>query len=99
MLLTDTPLVPVVISLVLRLHEEGAEAVVAKLRSRSEIEVGQLRDVWLPVVAETPEPQKLHAWLESLPGVAFVDVTFVEVVPAPESLPCSGDFSLEPDLK
>ncbi|MBK9992317.1 MAG: hypothetical protein IPP19_16755 [Verrucomicrobia bacterium] len=92
---------PVVISLVLRLAEDAVarQAVLAALRKHGGIEAGEQRDCWLPVVAETAQPQELHAWLESLPGVMFVDVTFVEVATEAEAQPCSGDFSQEPNLK
>jgi hypothetical protein len=92
---------PVVVSLVLRLSDDGVarQAVHAALAVRNDIEIGEQRDCWLPVVAETAQPQELHAWLESLPGVMFVDVTFVEVVPDAEAQACSGDFSQEPNQK
>lgn len=85
----------VVISLVLRLSDDGVarQAVRAALRKRGDVEAGDQRDCWLPVVAETSQPQELHAWLESLPGVMFVDVTFVEVATEANVQPCSGDFS------
>jgi hypothetical protein len=91
----------VVISLVLRLSDDGVarQAVLAALRKRGDVEAGEQRDCWLPVVAETSQPRELHAWLESLPGVMFVDVTFVEVANEAESQPCSGDFSQELNQK
>ncbi|MBK8477212.1 MAG: hypothetical protein IPL39_13225 [Opitutaceae bacterium] len=78
---------PVVISLVLRLHEEDAlpTATLAALRAHPSLEIGTVCDSWVPLVAETPDPRELHRWLESLPGVASVDVAFVEVVPQPDA--------------
>ena len=98
---TEVSSEPVVISLVLRLTEDAVarQAVLAALRKHGGIEAGEQRDCWLPVVAETAQPQELHAWLESLPGVMFVDVTFVEVATEAEAQPCSGDFSQEPNQK
>lgn len=89
---------PVVISLVLRLSDDAfaRDAVLSALRKRGGVEPGELRDCWLPVVAETKQPMELHAWLESLPGVMFVDVTFVEVVGDADAPARSGDFSQEP---
>ncbi|MBK8476143.1 MAG: hypothetical protein IPL39_07450 [Opitutaceae bacterium] len=74
---------PVVISLVLRLREEDAlrTTTLATLRAQVGLELGAIRDSWIPLVAETPDPRELHRWLESLPGLASVDVAFVEVVP------------------
>lgn len=84
---------PVVISLVLRLHEDAAlrTATLATLRACAGIELGAVRDSWLPLVAETPTPRELHHWIESLPGVQLVDVTFVEVVPQLEAPPGASD--------
>jgi hypothetical protein len=81
--LTSNAPAPVVISLVLRLRESEADcaAVFTALLTRPEIELGAMREGWLPLVAETADPRELHAWLESLPGIAQVDVTFVEIVP------------------
>lgn len=89
---------PVVVSLVIRMHDElqSQEGVYAALRSRPEIEVGEAFGSWLPVVVETGSPRELHAWLEELPGVAFVDVIFVEVVADLAAGTCSGDFTQEP---
>jgi len=92
---------PVVVSLVVRMHDEQQlqEGVYTALRTRPEIEVGEAFGSWLPVVVETGSPRDLHAWLEALPGVAFVDVIFVEVVADVATGTCSGDFSQEPHLK
>ncbi len=78
---------PVVISLVLRLREEEAlrTATLAALRAHIGLELGAVCESWVPLVAETPDPRELHRWLESLPGVASVDVAFVEVVPQPDA--------------
>ena len=70
-------------------------AALSALNNHRGIQPGELRDCWLPVVAETDQPMELHAWLESLPGVMFVDVTFVEVVSDPDVPTSSGDFSQE----
>lgn len=97
----ETAPAPVVVSLVIRMHDELRlqEGVYVALRTRREIEVGEAFGPWLPVVVETGSPRELHAWLESLPGVAFVDVIFVEVVAEVAAGTCSGDFSQEPHLK
>ncbi|MFT3867044.1 MAG: hypothetical protein QM715_00975 [Nibricoccus sp.] len=97
----ETPQTPVVVSLVIRMRDELQlqEEVYEALRSRPEIEVGEAFGPWLPVVVETGSPREVHAWLETLPGVAFVDVTFVEVVPEAAAETCSGDFSQETPLK
>ncbi len=97
----ETVPVPVVISLVLRLGDDAIafDGVLSALRGRGDVEVGVRRDCWLPVVAETNQPMELHAWLESLPGVMFVDVTFVEVAGDTDASVCSGDFSQEPNIK
>lgn len=98
---SEVSIPPVMISLVLRLSDDGLarQAVLGALMARGGLEIGELRDCWLPLVAETNQPMELHAWLESLPGVMFVDVTFVEVVADEAVKPCSGDFSQEPLLK
>jgi hypothetical protein len=78
---------PVVISLVLRLTGDPQlrVSVLEALRAELGVELGELREGWLPVVAEIQDPRELHAWLENLPGVLFVDVAFVEIVPEPLS--------------
>ncbi len=82
---------PVLISLAVRLHEDAnlRDAALAVLRTRSDLQLGNLHELWLPVVAETLSPIELHAWLESLPGVISVDVAFVEVTSDPGQTPTS----------
>ena len=79
------------ISLAVRLHEDAnlRDAALAVLKTRADLQLGNLQDLWLPLVAETLSPTELHAWLESLPGVISVYVAFVEVTSAPEPTPPS----------
>lgn len=61
--------------------EPAAQAtVVARLRTRPELTLGELSQRWLPVALETrddDESREVHDWLMALPGVAFVDVVSV----------------------
>lgn len=69
--------------LVLTLSTDAAlaEEAVASLRARSEFTPGERNDRWLPVVLETANDaasRVAHDWLNSLPGVEFVDVVYVD---------------------
>lgn len=68
--------------LVLTLNAEAAlaEQAVASLRTRPEFTVGERNDRWLPVALEAADDaasRAAHDWLNSLPGVDFVDVVAV----------------------
>ncbi|MBK1791811.1 hypothetical protein [Persicirhabdus sediminis] len=61
---------------------EQRKSALEQLSNHSQIEVGQLEDRWLPVVAEsnnTKNSHELHEWIEQLPGVNFVDIVFASV--------------------
>lgn len=50
------------------------------LQSRSEIEIGQCVERWLPIAidaADDEESRQLHDWISALPAVEFVDVVSV----------------------
>jgi hypothetical protein len=72
---------PVVLGLVLALPPEGPEReqVLAALAARPELRLGAPQGHLLPFTTEAADPMELHRWLEALPGVAAVDVAFVEV--------------------
>jgi hypothetical protein len=72
---------PSVISLVLTLHADPAlqSAALAALAANPEVEIGPRRGLWLPIVATVPDARAFHAWVESLEGVVFADVAFVEL--------------------
>ncbi len=76
---------PSVVSLVVHLAKDPPLrlAALAALRAHPAVELGAISGALLPLVAEIPAPMEFHRWVESLPGVTFVDVAFVEVVPAP----------------
>ena len=69
--------------LVLTLNSDAAlaEQAVASLRIRPEFTPGEQNDRWLPValeVADDDASRAAHDWLNSLPGVEFVDVVYVD---------------------
>ncbi len=76
---------PAVVSLVLHLRDDVLlrQSALAALRAHPAVELGALSGALLPLVAEVPVPMEFHRWIESLPGVAYVDVAFVEVVDEP----------------
>jgi hypothetical protein len=68
--------------LIVTLPEDAAlrQEALALLGQRPELELGPLAGRWLPVVMETDSEgssRTLHRWIESLPGVAYVDVAAV----------------------
>lgn len=69
--------------LVLTLNADAALAqqAVASLRTRPEFTAGERNGRWLPValeVADDDASRAAHDWLNSLPGVEFVDVVSVD---------------------
>lgn len=64
---------------------------VAALENHPGITLGTPQGCYLPVALDTPdEPstRDLHAWIESLPGITYADVTFVafeDHTPQPET--------------
>ena len=77
--------------LIITLQPEPATqaGVLARLRTRPELTLGEVRDRWLPAALETnddAESREVHDWLMAQPGVAFVDVVSVnfEGLPAPQ---------------
>jgi hypothetical protein len=77
------PASPHVIGVVLTVSDSLSAAQVAvllaALRACPGLRLGEPRGPYLPVSAETSDPRALHCWLEALPGVRAVDVTFVEI--------------------
>lgn len=68
--------------LVLTLSRDGAltSDAIATLGARSEITPGERYGRWLPVAMEAHDDdasRDLHDWLQSLPGVEYVDVVSV----------------------
>ena len=68
--------------LVITLSANAAKAAeaIATLRARPELTFGDRNDRWLPLVMETcgeAESRELHDWVQTLPGVEFVDVAYV----------------------
>ena len=65
-----------------------SDAPLAALEAHPDITVGERHERYLPVALDTPdEPstRDLHAWVESLPGVAYADVVYVAFDhPSPE---------------
>ncbi len=84
MMTASTPS-PSVVSLVVHLSEVPPlrAAALAALRAHPAVELGPVSGSLLPLVAEVPVPMEFHRWIESVPGVTFVDVAFVEVVADP----------------
>lgn len=63
--------------LTLTSDDRSISGVLEAIRTRTEVELGELQDRWLPVVTDTPDQRgsrDVHTWLESLPGVEIVDV-------------------------
>lgn len=60
--------------------KNNTENAVASIRARPEFELGPRQDCLLPLVLETADSyasRALFRWLNELPDVAFVDVTYV----------------------
>jgi hypothetical protein len=79
--------------LVLTLNADAAlaEQAVASLHARPEFTPGERNDRWLPVALEAADDdasRAAHDWLNSLPGVEFVDVVAVNF---------EGEESLRPE--
>ena len=80
-----TTIVGLVITLKARASE--SEAVVRTLAAHPELALGDTDSFWIAAAATTPDPRRLHRELEALPGVAQVDVVFVELSDAPDHSP------------
>ncbi|MFV1995957.1 MAG: hypothetical protein ACC661_11030 [Verrucomicrobiales bacterium] len=84
--------------LTLTLHRDDALAAAAleELRACPEIETGERRGCWLPVVSDVADAKAsrdLHRWIESLAGIAYVDVVYVgfdDASPSPEGNPSAA---------
>lgn len=66
--------------LTLNADAELAAQAVASLSTRAEFMPGERNARWLPVAMEARDDaasRDLHDWLNALPGVAFVDVVYV----------------------
>ena len=69
--------------LVITLSESPSERAwaLAGLRSRSDLQLGELSERWLPVVLEKSDDESAEAVFREislLPGVEYVDVVFVQ---------------------
>lgn len=76
--------------LTLTTDKGGKARVLEAIRTRSEVEPGELQDRWLPVVTDASDERgsrDLHAWLESLPGVETVDVILAGLDHETSSIP------------
>ena len=49
------------------------------LKAYAGLELGELRDPWLPAVLTAGDPYQAFRELESIPGVELVEVVFVEL--------------------
>lgn len=80
--------VPLVVSLVLTLSNDAALACAAEheVASMPGIVLGDRSGPWLTLVAESDDLMGLHRRLEAVQGVAYVDVAFVEMNAAHETL-------------
>jgi hypothetical protein len=80
---TASARLPSVIGLVITVRPgaPALETTLADLGSRPELRVAPARGAWIAVTADTDDPRELHRWLEARPGVAAVDVVFVELPP------------------
>ena len=67
-------------SLVITLSETPAlrASALADLARRSDLELGEPGGPWLPAVLSSADPYGAFRELESVPGVALVEVVFVE---------------------
>jgi hypothetical protein len=66
--------------LTLTANPDLAQQARASLAARRELTLGQAAHRWLPAVAEAedvPASRDLHDWLQTVPGVEFVDVVHV----------------------
>ena len=52
---------------------------IAAIEAHSELTTGECQQEWLSVVLESPTPKQIHRWLDTLPGVGYVDVVFVSI--------------------
>lgn len=87
-----------VIGLVLTLSAdlEARARLVTTLRDTPHVRLGPPQGSWLPLSAETEDPESLHDWLAMLPGVVAVDVAFVEIAAADTATPATTTFAPEP---
>ncbi len=72
---------PVSVGLVITLSSTpGAGLAVRRaLATLPDFELGAFSAHWIAAAATTADPRALHRHLENLPGVAHVDVVFVEM--------------------
>ena len=59
---------------------DRASEALEHLQRRPGIELGDARGRWLPIATETSDSRsarEVHHWLESLPGIAQVEVIYV----------------------
>jgi len=67
----------------------------SSIAARDDVSLGERTGKWQPVVVESDDvgdSHDVHEWLESLPGVLFVDVIFTSVGDTEE-----GDSEFETD--
>ena len=77
-------------ALLITLSPDPALAVEARqaLQARPELTLGECNLRWLPVAAEAATPRSsldLHDWIQSVPGVEFVDVIQVNYLDAEDA--------------
>ena len=68
------------LTVTLSADEALASAAVGKMFARQEILLGEVAGRFMAAVMDTPDSgssRDLHRWIESLPGVEFVDVVYV----------------------
>jgi nitrate reductase NapAB chaperone NapD len=66
------------------------------MSARPDIEVGELKEKWLPVVVESEDDyasKEAVKWIEALPGVYFIDTVFSSV---DGDNPTAEDFNRNP---
>ncbi len=66
-------------------EEELAAATIREVGAHPAITTGETSGSYLPALIERADARRIHEWLESLPGVRYVDVVF-----------CSTEASQEP---
>lgn len=84
------------LSLTLNKDETLVSEAVAELAKRPEILLGEWKAHYMAAVIDTPSSQEsrdLHRWIESLPGIDFVDVVYVGF---DEESPASSKLSPQP---
>ena len=78
---------PIAVGLVITLRRPAQESasVLSILRQREDLTLGDVAGFWISVACCTTDPRQLHRDLEALPGVAQVDVIFVEMADGPST--------------